>query len=263
MTRGRDPWATKRPGTQRRYTALVTPRAEPITGERLLRILARLEAAGTEGTQGARLCEVCADILDVSGAGIMLMSAEPAQGSICDSNPLSAILEDLQFTLGEGPAVDAFSSDRPVIEPDLEHPIVRRWSAFTPLAVEAGALAVFALPLRVGAIRLGVLSLHRNDPGPLTDDQHADALAFAGVAARSVLAMQAGAIPGTLGAELEAGSNFRFVVHQASGMVSAQLDVSVGDALVRLRAFAFGESRPLTEVAEDVVGRRLRFSAAI
>ena len=57
---------------------------------------------------------------------------------------------------------------------------------------------------------------------------------------------------------LEAGGNFRFVVHQASGMVAAQLEIGVGEALVRLRAYAFANDRSLSEVAEDVVARRLR-----
>jgi len=72
--------------------------------------------------------------------------------------------------------------------------------------------------------------------------------------------MQAEAPPGMLGAALEAGSDFRFVVHQAAGMVSAQLEASVGEALIRLRAHAFALDRPLAAVAEDVVARRLRFS---
>lgn len=77
-----------------------------------------------------------------------------------------------------------------------------------------------------------------------------------------MLGMQAEAPPGMLGAELEAGSDFRFIVHQASGMVSAQLDVSVGEALARMRAYAFADDRPLARVAEDVVARRLRFPRA-
>ena len=66
-------------------------------------------------------------------------------------------------------------------------------------------------------------------------------------------------MPGALATELEEGADFRFVVHQASGMVAVQLGVSVGEALLRLRAYAFANDRLLAEVAEDVVGRRLRF----
>jgi hypothetical protein len=229
-------------------------------GARLLRILARLDAGSPDGPAPARLCEVCAEVTLMTGAGIMLMSGEVPRGSICSSTPVSALIEDLQYTLGEGPCVDAYRQDQPVAEPDLADPAVSRWFAFSPPAVEAGAQAVFGFPLRVGAIRIGALNLYRNRPGALDDDQHADALVLAGVVARAVLAMQAQAPPGRLSAELEAGADFRFVVHQASGMVSAQLEVSVGEALIRLRAHAFSHNRPLAEVARDVVGRELRFS---
>jgi len=234
-------------------------RPEQMVGARLLRILSRLEAGGTRPGP-ARLCEVCAEVMVMTGAGIMLMSGDVARGSICSSNRVSALIEDLQYTLGEGPCVDAYQQDEPVCEPDLADPGEPRWVAFTPRAVEAGARAVFGFPLRVGAARIGALNLYRDRPGPLDDDQHADALVLAGVAARAVLGMQAEAAPGMLGAELEAGSDFRFVVHQASGMVSAQLEVSVGEALIRLRAYAFAHDRPLGAVAQDVVARRLRLS---
>jgi hypothetical protein len=72
--------------------------------------------------------------------------------------------------------------------------------------------------------------------------------------------LQADAPSGLLAAELEAGADFHHVVHQASGMIAAQLDVNVADALVRLRAHAFANDRPLAEVAADVVARRLRFA---
>ncbi|HTJ76728.1 MAG TPA: GAF and ANTAR domain-containing protein [Acidimicrobiales bacterium] len=231
-----------------------------MAGARLLHILGRLAAGAATGPGPARLCEVCAEVTAMTGAGIMLMSGDVARGSVCSSNPVSALIEDLQYTLGEGPCVDAYRQDRPVLEPDLAEPGVSRWVAFTPRAVEAGARAVFGFPLRVGAISIGALNLYRDHPGPLDDDQHADALVLAGVAARAVLAMQAEAPPGMLGAALEAGSDFRFVVHQAAGMVSAQLEASVGEALIRLRAHAFALDRPLAAVAEDVVARRLRFS---
>jgi hypothetical protein len=44
-------------------------------------------------------------------------------------------------------------------------------------------------------------------------------------------------------------------------MVAAQLDVNVAQALIRLRAYAFGNDRPLSEVANAVVARTLRFDA--
>jgi hypothetical protein len=190
----------------------------------------------------------------------MLVSDDVPRGSVATTDEVSALIEELQFALGEGPCVDAYQQDRPVLEPDLANPDVTRWVAFTPPAVEAGVGAIFGFPLRVGAVRLGALNVYWDRPGALTDEQHADALVMADVAAQALLIMQTGEPPGVLAAELQAGSNFQHVVHQASGMVSAQLDVSVAQALIRLRGYAFGHDRPLTEVAEDVVARRLRFT---
>ena len=226
-------------------------------GDRLERILAGL-AAGAGGRSSARLCEVATDIIGVSGAGVMLMSGDLPSGSLCTTDAVSAVIEELQYTLGEGPCMDAFQHDRVVVEPDLADPRTPRWLAFTPEAVRAGARAVFGFPLRVGAVRLGALNLYRERPGPLSDDQHADALVMADVVARWVLDVQADAPPGALADELEAGGDFYFVVHNAAGVVSVQLGCSITEAMIRLRAHAFSKHRRLREVAEDGVTRKLR-----
>lgn len=195
----------------------------------------------------------------MSGAGIMLMSGDIPRGSLCTTDKVSALIEDLQYTLGEGPCVDAYRQNRPVLEPDLAHPATSRWVAFGGPALDAGARAVFGFPLQVGAARLGALNLYRDRAGALTDHQHADALVMADIAAQAVLVLQADAPPGKLAAALDTSADFHYVVHQAAGMVAAQLDVSVAQALIRLRAYAFGNNRPLHEVARDVVARELRF----
>jgi hypothetical protein len=224
--------------------------------DRLAHILDRLADAG-EGT--APLCGVAAEVLGVTGAGIMLMAGGAPQGSVCTSNEVSARIEELQYTFGEGPCIDAFRQDHPVAEPDLADPEVPRWLAFSPPAVAAGARAVFGFPVQIGAARLGALNLYRDEAGSLSDAQYADSVLMAAVSARAVLTLQAGAPVGTLAAELESGAGLRFVVHQAAGMIAAQLEVGIAEALVRLRALAFAEARPLKEVAEEVVARALRF----
>ena len=227
-----------------------------MAGDRL-RVLGRLSSGATTEPEPSRLCEVCADVSLMSGAGIMFMAGDVQRGSVCSSNAVSALIEELQYTLGEGPCVDAYREDRPMLEPDLARRS-DRWLAFTPPAVAAGARAAFGFPLQVGAVRLGALNLYRDQPGRLTEEQYADSLVLAGLAAQAVLAMQAHASPGTLATELEEGADFRFVVHQASGMVAVQPGVSVGEALVRLRSYAFANDRLLAEVAEEIVARTLR-----
>ena len=198
-------------------------------GERLQRILAEL-AAGVGGRWEARLCAVSTVIVGMSGAGIMLMSDDVPQGSVCTSNDVSALIEDWQDTLREGPCVDAFQHGRVVFEPDLADPRTPRWLGFTPRAVEAGVRALFGFPMRVGTVRLGALNLYRDRPGPLSDDQHADALVMADVAARWVLDVQVEAPSGALAQELELGSDFHSVVQNAAGIVSVQLALGVTEA---------------------------------
>jgi GAF domain-containing protein len=229
-----------------------------VPAERRSRILAELAADGGKGWPSTRLCVIARDVLGVSGAGVMLMSGDVPSSSLCSTDAVSGLIEQLQFALGEGPCVDAVRHSRVVLEPDLARS-GSTWPAFTTPALEAGVRALFAFPLHVGAERLGALDLYRDGPGPLSADQHADALVLADVAASWVLDVQAKAPEGSLAAELERDTDFHVVVHNAAGAVSVQLGVSVADALVRLRAHAFSTGRPLVEIAEDVVTRRVRF----
>jgi GAF domain-containing protein len=233
-----------------------------VPGDRRRRILARLRAESAAPPRSERLCTVAADVTGSTGAGVMLMSGDLPLGSPCSSNEVSALLEQLQFELGEGPCVDAYRDDQPVLEPDLATPALPRWLAFTDSAVGAGARAVFGFPLRVGSVRLGALNLYNDTPGSMTDEHHAEALAMADVVALSVLSMQAAAPEGQLASGLEHAGDHQYVVHQASGMVAAQLEVSVAQALMRVRAHAYANERPLNETAAAIVARRLRFDIA-
>lgn len=204
-----------------------------------------------------RLCEAS---LSVTGAGIVLIGEDHLpRASVWCTDGLSALLEQLEYTLGEGPCVDAHRLERPVLAPELGDATVSIWPGFTSSAVAAGARAVFAFPLPTGEVQLGALCLYANRPGALSDDQHAKALAVANASATSVLSYQRRAAPHVLAAELEEGSDFHAVVHQAAGMVSVQMGSTVATAHVQLRAHAFAEGRLLTDLCADVVDRALCF----
>ncbi|MHB8680931.1 MAG: GAF domain-containing protein [Acidimicrobiales bacterium] len=227
---------------------------------RIERILGQLATSvDGRGRTSLRYCESSRDIVGVSGAGVMLMSGDLPAGSLCTTDDVSALIEQLQYTLGEGPCVDAYQLDQVVLEPDLARPGSPRWLAFTPSALDAGARAVFGFPLRVGAVRLGALNLYRDEAGPLEDEQHADALVLADLIAQWVLDVQGRASAGALAGELETTAELYAVVHNAAGAVSVQLGISVTEATIRLRAFAFTNGRPVQDVAQDVVDRKLRF----
>ena len=119
--------------------------------------------------------------------------------------------------------------------------------------------AVFALPLQWGAINLGVLDLYRRAPGPLSAAQLRDAISAADAAALMLLGLRTDPDPDGDAAWDRSWSK-RAEIHQATGMVVAQLDISPTDAFARLRAHAFTEGIPLGDVARDVVARRLRFT---
>ena len=135
------------------------------------RIVARVSSTGSPGHPNAgRLCAVAAEVTEMSGAGIMLMVGNEPHTSICTTGAVSAVLlEELQYTLGEGPCVDAYRLGQPVFEPDLRRAGVTRWPAFADPAVQGGARAVFGFPMSVGSVRLGALNLYRDGPGAADD----------------------------------------------------------------------------------------------
>jgi hypothetical protein len=162
----------------------------------------------------------------------------------------SSALQDLQFTWGEGPSVDAARHGGLMLVPDLGAVPVLRWPAFASAADDIGVRALFAFPLRLGAIGLGALEVYRTEPGPLTATQLGDALVLADTVTALLLRLPLDTTPVVL----------RAAVHQATGMIAVQLDTGLSDALVRLRAHAFASGRPINQVAADVVAGRLDFT---
>jgi GAF domain/ANTAR domain len=228
--------------------------------DRWTRLLA--EAAADRDAQPRRICELCVEMLGVTGASLAAVSDTGHRGVLFATDETSSRIEELQLTLGEGPCMDAISSDAPVLVPDLDQPEnidVRRWPAFAAAAAEAGVRSVFAFPLRIGAIRLGALDLYCDHPRPLEADQLRGALLAAHAGALAVLHLDHADHEHFLGAD-DGRPNYAPQVHQATGMVKVQLGISVEDAFLLLRARAFASERPLHEIASDVVARRLRFS---
>jgi len=184
------------------------------------------------------------------------------RGTAGVSEPGIEAMQELQLTLGDGPCVDAWRHREPVLEADLADPAQTRWPVFAQAGVQAGVRAVFAFPLQLGAVALGVLALYRDRPAPLSDEELALGLVLAEVATQTILGLQAGAPPEQLHVLLADEPAHWAEIHQATGMVSAQLEVSLDEAFVRLRSFAFANDHPLREVAQEIVARRLRLPGA-
>lgn len=212
--------------------------------------------------RGARVavvdvCTAAVAALPIGGAGVSAMSRTAAGHPLCSTGPVSERIEELHLTLGEGPGVDAFALGSAVLAPDLRADGERRrWPVFASEAVAAGAAAVFAFPLRIGAISPGVLDLYSEVPVELDSGELADAMVFADTATLVLLGTRIDPAGGP-GGDL---SSYRAEVDQATGMLTVQLGVGIEEAFVRLRAYAYTHGRRITEVAADVVARRLRFT---
>jgi ANTAR domain len=235
-----------------------------VDADRVVRIWAQVG----QQSQGApismaHVCAAAVAAVRVDGAGVTVMVSPTVRETVHATDGIAAQLEELQLMLGEGPCMDAFTDGGPALAADLQAgEYAARWPAFTPAAMDSGAGAVFALPLQIGAIRLGALDLYRSRPGPLTAHQLADALTYAETAGMLLLDTAAGVQPDT--AELawqhdDATAN-QAVVHQATGMILVQLGVTAEAAFARLRGYAYAHNRSLGEVAREVVDRRLRFT---
>ena len=139
-----------------------------------------------------QICLACVAGLDVDGAAISVLTASTMRETLWASDPTAELLEDLQFSLGEGACIEAAVTARPVLVPDLSDTAeTSRWPIYAAAVVEqAGVGAVFALPLLWGAITVGVLDLYRRAPGSLSQEQSRDALSAADAAALMLLGLR-------------------------------------------------------------------------
>jgi hypothetical protein len=228
---------------------------------RVAEILSGVWAGSPDGSALAlALVHQCAGALPVKGVGLALMTERGPAGTVAATDGAALTLEDLQFTLGEGPCIDASQSGRPVLQPDLAVTGPGRWPAFADGALNAGVAAVFAFPLRVGAIRVGVLDLYRETPGSLFPRELREALWFADAATLLLLYLQTRSAGDEFSAAAVTVLDDRAEVHQATGVVSVQARVGLAEALVLLRARAYAEQRPVSDVARDALAGRADFS---
>ncbi|MFD6291293.1 GAF and ANTAR domain-containing protein [Streptomyces sp. NPDC060205] len=212
------------------------------------------------------LCAACVDLLPVTGASISITGSRTARALWCASDDTAARLAEAQYTLGDGPCQSALDRAAPVLAPDLtQGPDARRWPVFAHQAVELGVRAVFSLPLGAGALAIGTLDLYRDTVGALSPRDLRIALLARDAVTFAVLNLEA-ASDGFVSADeagvaswVDAAEADHVEVHQAVGMVMVQIGVDPEQALDRLRAHAFSEGRTVTEVAQEILARTLRF----
>jgi hypothetical protein len=229
-----------------------------MTASRPARIWALIaaQAASRGGPVSASdACVAVVDAVGLTGAWLSVGNGVQTRHMMMVTDTVSEHFAELELTLGEGPSLDVVTSDGPVLCSDLgATEAVSRWPVLAEAARRTGAAAVFAFPLRVGAIQAGVMGLYRDHPGPLSDFQLGDALIFADAA---TLLLLGSAAETAAGQPAELGLH-RAEIDQATGMVAEQLGVGIAEAFVRLRAHAYARDRRLSDLAQAIVARRVR-----
>jgi hypothetical protein len=222
--------------------------------------------AASRGGPVAAADACAAAVIAVGVTGAWLSAAGRREGGhlMRVTDGISERLAELELTLGEGPSLDAAASGGPVLASDMgARDAVGRWPVFAPAARQAGVEAIFVFPLRIGAIWAGVLGLYRIRAGSLSASGLGDALIFADTATLLLLDSQDRAAdspgaPAGAGGQPVGLAQHRAEIDQATGMLTEQLGVGIADAFARLRAYAYVNDLRLTDVARDIVARRLR-----
>jgi GAF domain/ANTAR domain len=219
---------------------------------------------GRRGVDAAdRLCEACVMLFDIDAAAISLVFDGANSGTLGSSGAPARMYDELQFTLGEGPCLDSITLKIPILVADLADTIDARWPIYGPAMLSHQIRGVFAMPVLVAGEHVGALDLFRAQPGDLAGDHLAGAIGAAELASAPLLDLMNDDLQAAVNdpqsnawAELRALS--RAEVSQATGMLVAQLDVEPAEALVRLRAHAYATGRSSTDVARDILDRRLK-----
>jgi hypothetical protein len=210
-------------------------------------------------------CAAAVAAVEVTGA--WLTAGNDTSHLMHATDEVGERLAELQLTLGEGPCEDASASGGLILASDLgEIGAARRWPVFAAAACRAGAMAMFAFPLRIGAIRVGVMGMYRDRCGSLSAYQLGDALTLADAATLLMLDSQ-GRVredPETgLGGQPADLTGNRAEIDQATGMLTEQLGIDIAEAFIRLRAYAYAHDRRLSDLANDIVTHRLRLPADV
>lgn len=208
--------------------------------------------------QPERYCEVFLSVFPVAGAAVSTIGQVLGSETLAASDARSARIDELQFDLGEGPCWDAMRSAQPVLAPAIHKSGPKRWPAFTQSIVREGVGSLFAFPLAVGPLRFGAIDLYSSAPVSLSDAQAYQAGAMAEIISRHVLRRALASVADTAEAPVSAYS--RRLIHQASGMVLAQIDVSADDARLVIQGQAFAAGTSMMAVAQQILDGSLRFT---
>ena len=222
---------------------------------------ARFEAAkhhlSASSTDETELSETFRELFDLDGAAVSTLGTLLGSETHSATDALAARIDELQFDLGEGPCWDAMATARPVLEPVIaerkEH-----WPAFVHAVESDGVTSIFAFPLRFGPLQIGAIDMFSMNGATLDSTAERRATALAQIVGRRLLVR---ALADSSHEDSERPTPFsRRIVHQATGMVMSQVEISAEDAELLIQGHAYARGVSVMEIAREVVENRVMFT---
>ena len=181
--------------------------------------------------------------------------------TLCASDRIAGHVDEAQLDLGEGPCWDAAAANDWIDASHFAEDTETRWPAFRGAVRESlqekSIGGLFAFPLSIGGLRVGTVDLYRREGGELSRSIKDDAEQLGMTAARGVLRASLEMLGQS---DDDDDPRPRAIIHQATGMVLAQLDVTPDEALLLLRGRAFADGQKLRDIARDVIEGRIDFA---
>lgn len=218
---------------------------------------AALAELQVSGDRLGSVSEFFVELLPVTGAAVSTVGEVLGSETLSATDDMALRLDELQFDLGDGPCWEALRTVAAVIEPDFRNRAVQRWPMFGAAADRDAVASMFAFPMTVGELKMGAVDLYSSERMTLTPAECTQATAMAEVIGRHILR---DALSHFADDEARAGTFSRRTVHQATGIVLAQLGLSPDDALLMIQARAYSTGARVMEVAQAVVDGRLHFA---
>jgi GAF domain-containing protein len=213
----------------------------------------------------AQLCRAAVAVLPIDAAAVSAWLGPEVAVPVGASDDEASTAEQLQFTLGEGPCMQASTTGIPLLAADLESPSGPAWRDWPTYAAEVlrwtPFRAVFCFPLVVAGLTVGSLSLYRRRPGEaLLDADLADIDHIVGRVTSALLESEVLTSPVT---DPEYGwldappARRRHQVWVAQGITMQETGLNARQALSSLRGNAYAVDRSIDEIGEDIVSGRL------
>jgi GAF domain-containing protein len=191
------------------------------------------------------------DVFAVDGAGLMLLSEDGSLRYVAASDEPGRMLESLQEQFGEGPCVDAFLEDAPVLAGDMAAD--PRWPSVGPLAAGHGVQAVLGVPVDLRQGPVGTLNVYAAQPHRWDQADIAAIQAYTRVIASLLKTAVRAHVSGKAARQLQQALDHRSLIEQAKGVVMQRRGVDQQAAFDLLRAHARATRRRLDEVATDTI----------